>query len=189
MQTEIKAPFTRDQINLRPIPDWVQIGFAFTRDLLEPVRCGPLTRHDVGPLEERSKYGPGPVQVSCKQAWPIPLWIRFAFHAQQLKCTCGSRFLQWPNLSINTLWPKLTCFSNLFLNILTFWRDFVFNNKMPFYKHCSNFRDLVNNPVLCKRSGCLEHFWTALVWMLRNRSNQIPKWIGPKFIRSHVNGA
>ena len=60
MQTEIKAPFTRDQINLGPTPDWVQIGFAFTRDLLELVRCGPLTQYDVGPLEERSKYGPGP---------------------------------------------------------------------------------------------------------------------------------
>ena len=163
MQTEIKASFTRDWINLGPIPDWVQIGFAFTRELLEPVRCRPLTRHDVGPLEERSKYGPGPVQVSCKQARPIPLWICFAFHAQQPKCTCSSRFLQWPNLSINTLWPKLTCFSNLFLNILTFRRAFVFNNKMPFYRHCSNFRYLVNYPVRCKWSGCLEHFWTALV--------------------------
>ena len=117
-----------------------------------------LPRYDVGPLEERSKYGPGPVQVSYKQAQPIPLWMRFAFHAQQLKCTCSSRFLQWPNLSINTLWPKLTCFSNLFLNILTFWRAFVLNNKMPFYKHCSNFRDLVNYPVPCKRSGCLNTF-------------------------------
>ena len=105
MQTEIKAPFTRDRINLGPIPDWVQIGFAFTRDLLEPVRCCPLTRYDVGLLEERSKYRPRPVQASCKQARPIPLWIRFAFHAQQPKCTCNSRFLQWPNLSINTLWP------------------------------------------------------------------------------------
>ena len=124
MQTEIKASFTRDRINLGPIPDWVQIGFAFTRDLLEPVRCRPLTRHDVGPLEERSKYGSGPVQVSCKQARPIPLWICFAFHAQQPKYTCSSRFLQWPNLSINTLWPKLTCFSNLFLNILTFSAGF-----------------------------------------------------------------
>ena len=38
----IKAPFTRDRINLGPIPDWVQIGLAFTQDLLEPVRCGPL---------------------------------------------------------------------------------------------------------------------------------------------------
>ena len=118
----MKTPFTRDRINLGPIPDWVQIGFVFTRDLLEPARCGPLTRYDVGLLEERSKYGPGPVQVSCKQAQPIPLWIRFAFHAQQPKCTCSSRLLQWPNLSINTLWPKLTCFSNLFLNILAFWR-------------------------------------------------------------------
>ena len=151
MQTEIKAPFTRDWINLGPIPDWVQIGFAFTRDLLEPVRYGPLTRYDAGPLEERSKYG------------PIPLWMRFAFHAQQPKCTCSIRFLWWPNLSINTPWPKLTCFSNLFLNILTFWQAFVFNNKMPFYKHCSNFRDLVNYPVPCKQSGCLEHFWTTLV--------------------------
>ena len=34
-----------------PVPDWVQIGLAFTRDLLEPVRCGPL--------EKRPKYGPG----------------------------------------------------------------------------------------------------------------------------------
>ena len=92
MQTEIKASFTRDRINLGPIPDWVQIGFAFTRDLLEPVRCRPLTRHDVGPLEERSKYGPGPVQVSCKQARPIPLWICFAFHAQQPKCTYRCTF-------------------------------------------------------------------------------------------------
>ena len=61
MQTEIKAPFTWDRINLGPIPDWVQIGFAFTWDLLEPVRCGPLTRYNVGPLDERSKYRPGPV--------------------------------------------------------------------------------------------------------------------------------
>ena len=159
----LKVPFTREPINFGLIPDWVQIGLAFTRVLLEPVRCGPLTRYDVGPLEERSKYGPGPVQVSCEQAGPIPLWIRFAFHAQQPKCTCSSSFLQWPNLSINTLWPKLTCFSNLFLNILTFWRAFVFNNKMPFYRHCSNFRDLVNYPIPCKRSGYLEHFWTALV--------------------------
>ena len=36
----IKAPFTRDQINLGPVPDWVSIGLAFTWDLLEPVRCG-----------------------------------------------------------------------------------------------------------------------------------------------------
>ena len=60
------APFTRDWINLGPVPDWVHIGLAFTWDLLEPVRCGPLLRYDVGLLEERSNYGPGPVQVSCK---------------------------------------------------------------------------------------------------------------------------
>ena len=194
MQTEIKATFTRDRINLGPIPDWVQIGFAFTRDLLEPVRYGPLTRYDVGPLEERSKYGPGPVQVSCKQARPIPLWMRFAFHAQQPKCTCSSKFLWWPDLSINTLWPKLTCFSNLFLNVLTFWRAFVFNNKMPFYKHCSNFRDLVNypsdvnglavwntfGPLSCQRLGTDP---------IRSRSGPVPNLSGPKFIRSHVNGA
>ena len=60
---------------------------------------------------------------------------------------------------------------------------------MPFYKHCSDFRDLVNYPVPCKRSGYLEQFWTALVWTLGNGSNQIPKWTDPKFIRSRVNGA
>ena len=163
MQTEIKASFTRDWINLGPIPDWVQIGFAFTGTSWNRYDVVHLPRYDVGPLEERSKYGPGPVQVSCKQAQPISLWMRFAFHAQQLKCACSSRFLQWPNLSINAIWPKLTCFSNLYLNILTFWRAFILNNKMPFYKHCSNFRDLMNYPVPCKRSGCLEHFWTALV--------------------------
>ena len=114
--------------------------------------------------------------------------VSLSMLSQQTKCTCSSSFLQWPNLSINTLWPRLTCFSNLFLNILTFWRAFVLNNKMPFYKHCSNFRDLVNYPVPCKRSGYLEQFWTALVRTLRNGSNQIPKWTGPKFIRFRVNG-
>ena len=61
-----KAPFTRDRINLGLVPDWVQIGLAFTRDLLEPVRLRPLTRYDMGPHEEKSKYGLGLVQVSCK---------------------------------------------------------------------------------------------------------------------------
>ena len=75
---------------------------------------------------------------------------------------------------MNTLWQRLTCFSNLFLNILTFWRAFVFNNKMSFYKHCNDFRDLVNYPVPCKRFGYLEQFWNALVWTLGNGSNQIP---------------
>ena len=115
----------RDRINLGPVPDWVQIGLAFARDLLKPVRCGPLTRYYVSPLEERSKYGPGPVQVSCKWARPIPLWIRFAFHAQQPKCTCSSSFLQLPDLSINTLWQRLTFDPSIF------WRAFVLNNKMP----------------------------------------------------------
>ena len=139
--------------------------------------------------KDPSTDGPGLVQVSCKRAGPIPLWIHFAFHAQQPKCTCSSRFLQQPNFSINTLWPRLTCFSNLFLNILTFWWAFVFNNKMPFYKHCSNFCDLVNYPAPFKRYDCLEQFWTALVWTLRNGSSQIPKWTGLKFIQSRVNGA
>ena len=40
------APFTRDRINLGPVPDWVKIGLAFTRDLLEPVGCGS----NFGPL-------------------------------------------------------------------------------------------------------------------------------------------
>ena len=113
----------------------------------------------------------------------------FMSYRYSKKCTCSSSFLQWPNLSINTLWPRLTCSSNLFLNILTFWRALVFNNKMPFYKHCSNFRDLVNYPIPYERSGYLEQFWTALVWTLANGSNQISKWTGPKFIRSRVNGA
>ena len=37
---DTKAPFTLDRINLGPVPDWVQIGLVFTRDLLEPLRCG-----------------------------------------------------------------------------------------------------------------------------------------------------
>ena len=163
MQTEIKAPFTRDRINLGPIPDWVQIalrshGTSWNRyDVVHlpgtmwvHLRKGPSTdldrsrsrvnRHD------RSHFGSVSLSTLSNRS-----------------CTCSSRFIQWPNLSIITLWPKLTCFSNLFLNILTFWQAFVFNNKMPFYKHCSNFRDLVNYSVPCKWSGCLEHCWTALV--------------------------
>ena len=55
--------------------------------------------------------------------------------------------LQRPNLNINALWPRLTCFSNLF-NILVGF---------------SNFRDLVNYPVPCKRSGYLKQYWTVRV--------------------------
>ena len=58
------APFTRDRINLRPVPDCVQIGLAFTRDRLEPVRCGsnfgPLFCERLGTDPIRSRSGPVP---------------------------------------------------------------------------------------------------------------------------------
>ena len=86
---------------------------------------------------------------------------------------CSSSFLQWPNLSINTLWPRLL--PKFIPQYFDFWQALVLNNKMPFYKHCSNFRDLVNYPVPCKRSwlsGTILNRSRVNAW---KRTNQIPK--------------
>ena len=32
-------------------------------------------RYKVAPLAKKSRYGPGPVQVSCEPEEPVPLWI------------------------------------------------------------------------------------------------------------------
>ena len=76
--------------------------------------------------------------------------------------------------------------ANLFLKFVPQYFDFLAGFRP---EQQDNFRDLVNYPVPCKRSGYLEQFWTALVSTLGNGSNQIPKWTGPKVIRSRVNGA
>ena len=103
-----------------------------TRDLLEPAQLRRLTRYDVGPLAERSRYGPGPVKVSCEWEGAVPLWTGLREGYEQ-----G-------------------------LNSVIFWQAFAVNHKLPFHKNCSNFLNPVNFLVLCKRSGYLEQFWTAL---------------------------
>ena len=48
------------------IPVWVQIGFPFTLELLDPYRCRSAIRTSLGPLSKVYPFGSVPVEIQCK---------------------------------------------------------------------------------------------------------------------------
>ena len=56
-----KAAFTRDRFHLEPLPEWVRLGLAFTRDLNET-----SSRTQTGPLTKSIPFGTVPRKVSWK---------------------------------------------------------------------------------------------------------------------------
>ena len=75
-------------------------------------------------------------------------------------------------------------------NISSFLVDFTHNNKMPFNK-TSNLYNPVSHLVICKHSGYLEQFCTALMQTLGNKNNDpnlnmTPKQITPVRINQRL---
>ena len=48
------------------VPVWVQIGFPFTLELLDPYQCGSAIRTSLGSLSKVYPFGSVPVEVQCK---------------------------------------------------------------------------------------------------------------------------
>ena len=55
----------------RSVPVWVQIGFLFTLDLLDPYRYGSAICTSLGLLSKVYPFGSFPVEVQCKRLVPI----------------------------------------------------------------------------------------------------------------------